>query len=334
MNDPEATATHAANPTPATPTERQASTTRPRSTIATYTATAAAANTARPATCTATPTDSWRCITPAVDHTTAASATISWPRSVREREVSITAGMLDIAASQPRPAHRHLHAARTLASESRAAPQQRVGSLDRLDPKHQALLYDHRLTDIERADRARDPDTPGNIDHRVVTRLEPSKRAFRYRGSLVEQFMRADQMEALGLELLCERRQQAVITQHSITDLGEELRGAPIRPHRDEARTSNSAGDHQIADAVVAQQLEPLRGGAHPAPRMGHAHDRLGRGLALKRQHKYVAAPRPADFDEAARKLAAAGDNAELGGSATRHSPPSVGRSPGSNPHG
>src|SRR5580704_7233218 len=115
MNDPEATATHAANPTPATPTERQASTTRPRSTIATYTATAAAANTARPATCTATPTDSWRCITPAVDHTTAASATISWPRSVREREGSITAGMLDIAASQPRPAHRHLHAARTLA---------------------------------------------------------------------------------------------------------------------------------------------------------------------------------------------------------------------------
>ncbi len=48
------------------------------------------------------------------------------------------------------------HAARTFAAQSGAAPQQRVGALDRLDAKDEALLNDDRLTDVERAERPGD----------------------------------------------------------------------------------------------------------------------------------------------------------------------------------
>ena len=47
----EATATHSATATPASPTDRNACGTRPRSTTATYASSATPANTARPNTC-------------------------------------------------------------------------------------------------------------------------------------------------------------------------------------------------------------------------------------------------------------------------------------------
>ena len=53
MKLPEETATHNATATPASPTERNAWSTRPRSTSATYASSAAPANTARPNTCVA-----------------------------------------------------------------------------------------------------------------------------------------------------------------------------------------------------------------------------------------------------------------------------------------
>ena len=75
MKLPEAVATHTATATPASPTDLNACTTRPRSTTATYASSAAPANSARPKTCVDVSSVSWRWRTPAVDHATAASAT-------------------------------------------------------------------------------------------------------------------------------------------------------------------------------------------------------------------------------------------------------------------
>ena len=75
MKPAEATATQTATATPASPTERNAPQTRPRSTTATKASSAAAANAARPKTCVGVSSVSWRCMTPAVDHAIAASAT-------------------------------------------------------------------------------------------------------------------------------------------------------------------------------------------------------------------------------------------------------------------
>ena len=75
MKLPDATATHTATATPARPTDRNAASTRPRSTTATYASSATPANAARPATCVAVSSVSWRWSTPAVDHAIAASAT-------------------------------------------------------------------------------------------------------------------------------------------------------------------------------------------------------------------------------------------------------------------
>ncbi len=75
MKHDEAIATHSATAMPGSPTERNASTTLPRSTTATYTSSARPAKAARPMTCVLVSSVSWRWRTPAVDHATAASAT-------------------------------------------------------------------------------------------------------------------------------------------------------------------------------------------------------------------------------------------------------------------
>ena len=75
MNPPEAPAMHAARPTPASPVDRYAARTRPRSATATKSPSATRANSARPATWVAVSSESWRCSTPAVDQAIAARAT-------------------------------------------------------------------------------------------------------------------------------------------------------------------------------------------------------------------------------------------------------------------
>jgi ketosteroid isomerase-like protein len=94
MKELEATATQSATAIPASPTERNACTTRPRSTIATYTSRATPAKAARPATCVAVSSVSWRCSTPAEDQATAASATYTCPRRWRRDLSSATVAVV------------------------------------------------------------------------------------------------------------------------------------------------------------------------------------------------------------------------------------------------
>ena len=75
MNDPDATAVHAATASPAAPIERSAWSVRRRLTATTKTPSARSAKTAQPASCVIVPTDSSRCRTPALDHASAAPAT-------------------------------------------------------------------------------------------------------------------------------------------------------------------------------------------------------------------------------------------------------------------
>ena len=75
MNPADAVAMHSATPTPATPADLNACSTRPRSETATKASSATPANAARPATCVGVSSVSWRWRTPAVDQATAASAT-------------------------------------------------------------------------------------------------------------------------------------------------------------------------------------------------------------------------------------------------------------------
>ena len=74
------------------------------------------------------------------------------------------------------------HAARPFAPQRRAAPQQRVGALDRLDPEHEALLHDDRLADIERAERPGDAQPALDIGLRLRVRAEAAETALPARG--------------------------------------------------------------------------------------------------------------------------------------------------------
>src|SRR5207245_9519547 len=66
------------------------------------------------------------------------------------------------------------HPARPVATQPGAAPQQPVGPFDRLDPEHEPLLHDHRLADVERADRSGESQPVIDIGLRPGIRLEPA----------------------------------------------------------------------------------------------------------------------------------------------------------------
>src|SRR5437588_961076 len=67
------------------------------------------------------------------------------------------------------------HPARPVATQPGAAPQQPVGPFDRLDPEDEPLLHDHRLADVERADRSGEPQPVIDIGFRPGIRLEPAE---------------------------------------------------------------------------------------------------------------------------------------------------------------
>ena len=96
----------------------------------------------------------------------AARATVLWPD---RRPVG--------AALLPGLRHLDEHAARPVAAQRGAAPQQLVGAFDRLDPEHEPLLHDDGLADIERAERAGDAHPVLDIGFGVVVRPMAAEQA-------------------------------------------------------------------------------------------------------------------------------------------------------------
>ena len=144
------------------------------------------------------------------------------------------------------------HPSRAFAAQWRATAEKLVGALDRLDAKDQALLHDYRLADIESAQRASNLQTVPDIGRRLLGRTNLSERTLG-RQRTVEQLVRGDNPKPLLLQLVDNRRQQAVITKRPVTDAREELGRAPIGPQRRERRPPDAAGKDQFAHVVFAQ---------------------------------------------------------------------------------
>ena len=205
------------------------------------------------------------------------------------------------------------HAAWPVAAQSGDPAQQRVGALDRLDPEHQPLLHDRRLTDIERADRPRDLHAAPDI--RRCQRVGPhaAERSFR-QGGIAEEVVGPKDTEPLALQLLDDRRQEPVIAQCAIADLGEEFRGTPVGTQRGERGAAHAAGQYQLADPMRAQYVEPGRRAAETTPGMRHALDGCPVCFALQRENENLPPGRAAALDQPRRQAAIAGNDPERTG--------------------
>src|SRR5258708_30486774 len=151
--------------------------------------------------------------------------------------------------------------ARSGAAELPAAREQRIGPLDRLDPEHEALLDDDRLSDIDRAERPRDYKAVGDIGMGLLIRYDAAEDAAR-RQVAGENAVDANHPEALALDLRDNRGEQPVVAERAIADAGEELCRPPVLPPRRHGRPFQPAGEDEFIHARLGQQAKALAGGA------------------------------------------------------------------------
>ena len=140
-----------------------------------------------------------------------------------------------------------------------------------------------------------------------------AERSFRQVG-VAEEVVGAKDAEPLALQLLDDRRQQPVIAECAIADLGEEFGGAPVGTQRGERGAAHAAGQHQFADPMRAQYVEPGRRAAETAPGVRHALDGRPVGFALQRENEDLAPGGAAALDQPRRQAAIAGDDPERAG--------------------
>ena len=107
---------------------------------------------------------------------------------------------------------------------------------------------------------------------------------------------------------------QPVIAERAIADLGEEFRGTPVRAQRGERGAAHAAGQHQFADPMRAQHVEPGRRAAETAPGVRHALDGRPVGFALQRENENLPPGGAAALDQPRRQAAIAGNDPERTG--------------------
>lgn len=162
------------------------------------------------------------------------------------------------------------------------AVDQRIGAVRPLQPDHVLAPHHRRLTLVAPTALPRRAEADADRPQFRRRRLEPAIRADP-REQLRCHIGRSDDAETLGLELLDDGGDQAVVAQQAAADMGEEAGRAPVRHQLAQGRAVYLAGEDDLFGAGLSQLAEGLRRGAEPDPVMGRIGDQTWLGLVGER---------------------------------------------------
>ena len=196
-------------------------------------------------------------------------------------------------------------------------------------PKHQPLLHDHGLADIQRPQRPDHGDAARDIAFSLFVGLEAAQ-GTRRRQQIAEHVLRRHHMKAFAFQLRRDRLQQPVVAERAGADAGEEFGAPPVRLQFGKAGAAHAAGQHDITRTGGAQSVEHGAGRPQPDPEIDVAADAVRLRMPFEPEHEGLAADRPAGVQQPDRQITAARDDAEL----RKHSPRGAGRSDATLPRG
>ncbi len=181
------------------------------------------------------------------------------------------------AAALPGPDAPHV-------AQLRQPLQHQVGAIRRLDRQHAIVGNHDRLTDVERAGRAKQRQSALDVGAVDCARLAAAQRALRHQ-DFGRHLMRAEHAETLLLEHLGDARQQMVVAAlERPDDPRQHPQGEEIEPQVPNVRTHQAADHHDVAAAFrfgaaagMAELAEPNPMVRKCAPRPADRPSRAGR---------------------------------------------------------
>ena len=222
------------------------------------------------------------------------------------------------------------YAAGSGAPQSGAARQHIVRTLGGLEGEHDTLLNDDRLAHVQRSDPARHLDTAFDVVPRQRIRLDRAVGP-EIRQGIGKQVMGCENaIPFCLLKLADQRRKNAVVAGHGDARSGQELGGPGVGSKIVKRGPADGSGENDFVHVFAAQDRKRLAAGPEADPGVRCMADGGRVGLVLERDHEEGTAGLTARVDDSDRKLAAAGEDAEL----MRHHPAAAGRRPATNRHG
>ena len=176
------------------------------------------------------------------------------------------------------------------------------------------------MADVEPAQGRGDIDTVFDVEPRLVVRRDAAVHA-RRRQEVRDDAVGTDDVKAFVLQLRDHRREQPVVAERRPAQPGEKPHRPSVGPERAQGRALEPAGQHQLFDSGLLEQLQALARGAQADPGMGRIGNGPGLGVALEGEDEKRAPGGAACGDEPGGQLPAARKNAEF----RRHAPLSAG---------